>query len=370
MKTPAPHIPLPLPTLLAMAAAGLLSSATSFAVGPEPATAAPAMPPAAPSDHTTWTAYATQIEALASTGGGGYSYDLHRSGGTSVYLKLVHEGITIGAILPENSATSIEGETTSWNVARMLGFPKLSQPAAPITLKGRALASFRDQLASSSFRGQKEQNRKNVLQRIDANPDGIPVVFKQWLPIRPVGLDSLVNPGLSPNGRLRSDTALARFLRHDKPMPGLEPMSLKEVRDATAPEVELARQLSNILLADALVGQWDRFSGGNIHAYVLEGKLQLASLDNGGATVTSGNGFLTRFEESVTRFDAGTVDHLRAMRAFLKGEAAEFAGHTEVPAFLSALGFKERNHERFVARIHRVADHVEACVQREGGVFP
>ena len=73
-----------------------------------------------------------------------------------------------------------------------------------------------------------------------------------------------------------------RFLRATASQPSAERMLRFKGIPGEESELELARQFSTILLIDALVGQWDRFSGGNVQMIQAEaGRVQFVAYDNG-----------------------------------------------------------------------------------------
>lgn len=314
-----------------------------------------------------WKRFASDLETSSAAGSSAVEFELNRSGGTSVYMRIVQNGRPIGAVLPENSATSISGEFASYQLARLLGFPELSQPAELFQIRGDLLRKFERMLAGASFSGQKEANRKQVLARIKANPGGLAAVCKQWMPQKPIAIDSLVTGG-SPNGKLNTAHSLAKALLRTQPQPSSAGITLKELKVA-APASTLARQLSNILVVDALAGQWDRFSGGNLQAYADEKGVRLVALDNGGATLAGASSYHTLTKGWVTRFDPPTAEALVQLNEFLQGQRPQYQGHTEPGSLLAEIGVPSASQKRFLARMADFTAHVKQCIAQHGGVF-
>jgi len=308
---------------------------------------------------------ATELEKDLAAGGGHFVLAPRPGGGTSAYALVQTEGKTIGALIPENSATSITGEVTAWNLGRALGCAELFQPAVRVTLRGDGLAKFKQMMQGASYKGAREANRLSILARIARNPDSLPTVYKHWGASKPVDYSSIAVRG-APNGTLNTSDGIARFLRADSPQPGPKELT---IRGGNAAARDLARQLSNIFLVDALCGQWDRFSGGNLHILVENGRVRFISLDNGGAAIDGSMRYAELFKSWVTRFDASIAERIGALDA-LASDGREFLGFKSFNEFASAVGC-ETSGERagLTKRVRLVAAHVRASVSRSGGAF-
>jgi hypothetical protein len=159
---------------------------------------------------------------------------------------------------------------------------------------------------------------------------------------------------------------IARYLRHDAPQPAREMVALPQTK-LHGSAAALAKQLSNILLVDALAGQWDRFSGSNLHLVPTPNGAQFTAIDNGGADPANDQGYLDKFMHWVTRFDPVTVGHLLALDAFLKKRGA-FREFSSEKALEAALGFDDAQEwKAFKERVHRVAAHVRSI--KSGSTF-
>jgi hypothetical protein len=262
-----------------------------------------------------------------------------------VYVKVLKHGEVIGRFRPETDATSVRAEISTYNIGRALGCGELFQPAVPMELRGKGLATFRRLLEAAHFVDFRQDERNALLEAIESDPDILSGAFKPMTPAEAVKYRGAERP--------------------DAPQPGPQPVSLPSVGLRLAPAA-LARQLSDILLVDALAGQWDRFSGNNLHLLPGHGG-QFMAIDNGGADPLNDQGYLERFTRWVTRFDPPVVEQLAALDAFLRKKGS-FRGYTSERALAVALGIEDsKEWKGFKERVHRVNAHVH--VVRSGGLF-
>ena len=284
----------PPPNLKLLFSCCLFCSAISAAVLAQSGLPLDARPGSLPSSAELgrWFGFAEEVERGLSEGDPRFGLELKKSGeGSSAYAKVLFEGEVVGAFLSENPSTSVAGEIATFEIGRALGCGGLFQPAVNMELRGKGLAAFRRLMEEGVFVGEKELNRRQVLAEIESDPEVLHGVFKQWLPMKPIAYRSIELPDVPPNGALNESDPIARFLKRDAPQPGTELIELPGV-EGSAPACELARQLSDILLVDALAGEWDRFSGANLHVYVEGGLARLVALDNGGTSFTDDQGYL------------------------------------------------------------------------------
>jgi hypothetical protein len=305
--------------------------------------------------------FATHLETALESGDEHFKLVPKKTGGTSAYALVQTDDGIAGALLPENSATSIVGEVSSFNISRALGFGELEQPGVKLQLRGKGLAAFRSMLENARYSGPKEQNRLAILKQIKAcKEDGLACVYKEWGKVKPVEYSAIEAPG-SPNGRLNEKDRFAVFLKASAPQPSA---NLVKLANGTATEKELAVELSNILVVDALAGQWDRFSGGNLHLLREGDHVHFAALDNGGATLTESMRYLNLFKQWVMRFDATTAERVAAMDALVTN-GTPFLGFSDRDAFCHALGIDgKKDREAFFKRVHAVAAHVASSPGR------
>ncbi len=317
-----------------------------------------------------WFVFAKEVERGLRVGDPRFALELKKSGeGNSAYAKVRFKGEVVGAFLSENSSTSVVGEIATFEIGRALGCGGLFQPGVNMELRGKGLATFRRLLEAGEFVGEKELNRKQVLDEIASDPAVLHGVFKQWLPMTPVAYRSIERPDVPPNGALNESDPIARFLKRDAPQPGPGLIALPGV-EGRAPERELAGQLSDILLVDALAGEWDRFSGGNLHVYVEDGRARLVALDDGGADFKNDQGYLEKFKNWVTRFDPEVAANLFALEKFCDqpGDYG-FRGFRNATSLAGALNIDGAGEwDVFKQRVHKVAAHVRAA-EKAGGAF-
>jgi hypothetical protein len=185
----------------------------------------------------------------------------------------------------------------------------------------------------------------------------------------PVPYRSIELPDVPPNGALNESDPVARFLKRDAPQPGTDLLALPGV-GGSAPACELARQLSDILLVDALAGEWDRFSGDNLHVYVESGRARLVALDDGGASFKDDQGYLEKLQSWVTRFDPEVTANLFALEKFCGHPGGrEFRGFRDEASLAEALNIDgAAEWDTFKQRVRKVAAHVRAA-EKAGGVF-
>jgi hypothetical protein len=277
-------------------------------------------------------AIATEFEAFRALDLASPDVAFTRSkGGTSAYAVLNVGDRAVGAFLPPNSATAIDGEAGAYRLARILGVAESVQPAVLSSLQDEGLTKLRALFAQDPRTGAPAENIRKILARMDAQPGApLPGVLKYWNN-RPYDFDEVVR-----SGGLNPSSPFAQWIRSDGPQPS-EKLVTRTAgkKSGIATERALARELSTHLLIDALLGQWDRFSGGNLQIYVSSaGELHFALFDNGGTW--GGASYTQKTLRQVSRFDREAVARLREMQSFLAGRG-EFYGaknESELRAFL------------------------------------
>ena len=269
-----------------------------------------------------WFSLVKETEAGLERGDARYGFQMKKM---HVHAKVLRDGEVIGAFRSETSSTCVDGEIASFNIARVLGCGELFHPAAPIELRGKGLATLKQLMETARFPEFKEEDRQQVLEEIEQNPDGLRGDFRMVTPVDAEKCHAIEVPTQPPNGGLNEQDRVAVFLKCGSPQPGTAEIKLKGL-DCRAPAVSFARELSDILLVDALAGEWDRFSGGNLHVVVTKGRAHFLAVDNGGASFEDDQGYMELFKKWVTRFDRRVVTRLFALEAFLS------AGDKDKPA--------------------------------------
>ncbi len=319
-----------------------------------------------------WFSLVRDVEAGLENGAARFTFQMKKM---HVHAKVLRDETVVGALRTETSSTCVDGEIASFSLARVLGCGELFQPAAPFTLRGKGLATFQNLMVTARFPEAKERDRRQVLRDIADNPDGLRAGFRMATPLNAEKYFSIEDPALPPNGGLNEQDRVAVFLKCGSPQPGAAELKLKHL-DVRAPAVILARELSDILLVDALAGQWDRFSGGNLHVVVTDGRAHFLAVDNGGANFLDDQGNLARFKKTVTRFDRRVVERLFALEEFLAAtppvnraaKRKDFLGFTTEEALADAMSIAmPEDWESLRVRVREVAAHVRSI--GEGAYF-
>jgi hypothetical protein len=309
-----------------------------------------------------WFASAKEVEHGLRQGDVRFALEMKKA---HVYAKVLLSGEVVGRFRSETSATNITGEVVSFNLARALGCGELFQPAVKVELRGKALGTFRHLVEVAIFPERKQAERLEVLAELDRSPEVLPGLYKPMTPANAFKYHGAERVDEAPNGGLETSDVVAKFLQHDAPQPGREPIELPRLH-GHAPAAQLARELSDILLVDALAGQSDRFSGNNVHVRVEAERAQFMAIDNGGANLRNDQGYLEKFTHWVTRFDPTVTANLFALDAFLKKRGA-FRGFMHEHALAAALGIEDADDwKAFKERVRKVTAHVRAI---KGGAF-
>lgn len=276
-----------------------------------------------------------------------------KTGGTSIGFKVSRpDKRKSGLFLPENSATHLEGEVVSYRLSRFLGVSEIYNPVSYYTLGPNGIRRFSEMLRSNERNSSRRKNTKSIKNKIGASPQELLGVFKFRHKRESQPVDALARNGLN------TRHSFVAFLHGDGPMPAEQMRTFKGVipdkPDYPSPfekERILAAQFSTILVLDALCGQWDRFSGGNIEVYAhKDGRLQFIARDNGGANLnwgSAGRNWYRKYLRWVTRFDPNLIAELRLLHDFLSGSRTEYKGYLfkseleEDMGFISSRSFKE-----------------------------
>ncbi|WP_413290406.1 hypothetical protein [Bdellovibrio sp. HCB337] len=294
------------------------------------------------------------------------------SGGTSVYAVVKRGGKPLGAVLPDNAATKLSGEVLSFRLAQVFGIADIYQSGFYMLLEGKNLQAFQAIIPTTPLVGakyaNKELNRKAVLERIQKNPQGIDAIFKDWA-LKPSDYDAMVSPAantLNTKHALKgSSIPFAQFLSCKGPQPSAA--VAVSFNGGTSDELTAARELSTIFVVDALVQQWDRFSGGNLQTITVDGKTHFAAFDNGGTW--GGPKWTEKYTQIVSRFDANVVQKVQDMNQFLNEGGQSFLGFTTEEELIQALGIDKirGSFPRFKTALKTMAEHMK---KNQGCTFP
>ena len=283
-----------------------------------------------------------------------------------------HEGSTVGfhvsqpghrkagTFAPLARSNNLEAEVVSYRLARFLGVSNIYNPVTYYKLGPKASGRFKMMLRQRQESDpDRRANHDSAAAELNAHPGWIQGIYR----LRPRGSRYVAVSLATAEGHLNQSHPLAGFIRANGPLPADKPMSLAGVRGQrpgfpkpTEKESELARQLSNILLIDQLMGQWDRFFN-NLEAIGdASGRLQFLARDNGGATVDDWE-WHDLYERWLSRYDRGVIDRLRNLSAFLHGKDAQFSGFNSVETWKVAVGFsKDSSFNTFKRKLERLID--------------
>lgn len=313
------------------------------------------LPQAAP-----WTSMYQLSEEVATdlnTGGGKYFLEYKPKGGSShqTLVRRKADGYVLGIWSAPNHATYLLGEIFTFNISRLFERSQWSTPAVRMTLTGLG----REQAWNANQPEVKARacNREHILNYMQANPHYIVGVFKPFgVDVKPIDLPEIVDT-IATN-RLKTEHFLVRSLSRDNPQPQDRTVFLTEKSTLTfdsagsvaaSNEKQLAKQLSFMMLMDALSSQRDRFGpyGTNMQAMfnASKGSFTLTLIDNGG-TMDGAHGASMKYflgnagGPAVTRFERPIFDQVLAMDDFIKGKRSEFMGFKTVDQLKVALGYE------------------------------
>lgn len=286
-----------------------------------------------------------------------------KTSGTSIGFKIRKIGKRNKFVfLPENSATRLEGEIGYYRLSRILGVSQNFNPVGYYELGPQSIQKFGSMLRDESNR-HRRKNTEKIRAMISSNPNKMLGVIKFRSKRDSQSVNALIR-----GNRFNTQHSIAKLIQGSGPQPGDTLISIPGVRrekpehpHPQATELSLARQLSTIFVFDMLLGQWDRFSGGNIEAYAFkDGGAQFIGRDNGGSHLLWGDSWFDRYTRWVTRFDRDLVDQLQLLNDFLDGSVPTFKGYNHPQEFEDALGLQSsRSFAKFQGKLRRfVTEHV------------
>jgi len=252
----------------------------------------------------------------------------------------------LAVIKLDSRHSQASSEVFAWRMACYLGFSEILIPATKVSLEGGALIKLRHLFLNLSYEDpDKEKIRLKIVSNLNkASAESLVFsgVIKPWLTsfmfLQELG--TLENLAKSP---------VAQWLKKDGFPAGSDNYVLHQrtrlykpqgIHVGSISEIQLAIDLSNIMVLDALMGQSDRFAGANLHFWHDGGKrlelpaengtkvwdlgsVRLLALDNGLAfRGRDGNGLLdlqgtNEPGSRVERFDPSTVDKIRELGKIL-----------------------------------------------------
>lgn len=292
----------------------------------------------------------------------------YNPGTTSVGIEVRKDDKQLGKWKPQNSATDVESQVVSYHIGRYLGMSRMVIPSAYYTMKTGAIAQFKTMLNKQAHKGQLQQNKVKTLNAIAKNPNTLEGVFTTKSRNKAEAVDVVKASA----NTLNSAHPLVGFIKASGAMPSAEKkMSLKGVvmkeKDEKgkekvigtpeSTELKLARQLSQLMVLDILIGQWDRFSGGNLEATFDKktGEVWFYARDNGGAGM-NGTAQLKKYFGLVTRFDRAQIERVEQLLNELQADPAATATAIQLRSKPKSL----------IDRATALLNHVEAQIKAHG----
>jgi hypothetical protein len=276
-------------------------------------------------------------------------------------LKIDKNGKTVGSFIWRRSRGNSGNPNTEiayFNMARILGFENIVRPAVPFKIGPRAITEYEKLLKNDPINNQQRQdNRSATLEFIQTNPGEMRGGLKCKKPKSTEEYNEIVG-----NDGPNMDDPIMRLVQADQPMPAAEVTIKIKNKIYKASAVDTGRAWSNLMVLDAIFGQWDRFSQGNVTVVTENDTFALFSTDNGGADF--GQTWPERNVGWFSRYDANTVARLKQLSAFLEGQATEFGGYTDPKVFVVDLGlFQEDSPANYVKKLSRTCKLMLAAVQ-------
>ncbi len=283
------------------------------------------------------------------------------SGSTSINLKIQKIDPTDpkgyksrGSFVARNGAANPDTEIAYFQMSAIFGYDHIFRPAARYELGPRASASFRSLINNASIHGSARlENKASILKAIGSG-NALRGCVKAKKNDTATELTDIANSGAAPNGAPRSSHPVIASIQagNPKPQAGTQ-VTLKKgyVGDA----LELAREYSVIMTLDAIFGQWDRYSGGNVVIMKdKDGHAHFYATDNGGADVNKGTSWNEHNLAWFSRYDRKVVGRVKELYAFLNNPASGYLGYTSAERFLVDLGlYTQLDPGTYVERMKR-----------------
>lgn len=288
-----------------------------------------------------------------------YKFEYKKSS-TSIGLYITGPEGKVGKWVPTNESADPEAQVVSYRLGRFLQMSELTVPSAYYTLRGRALAEFRQKLNRQEKGKTRLLNQARILRELSKNP--YELLGALTAPVDQFEVETVVNAA---SNIINRQHPIATFIRADGPMPSAQKeisLTGKKTRSGIRPtntELALAREFSQIMVLDILTGQYDRWSGGNVEAVFREStgalRLHFIARDNGGAGMV-GTAAMKRYFGIVSRFDRAQIRLVNQLVENLRGNPAEVA---------RVLGMRS-NTKSLLARANALLAHVASLEGQYG----
>ena len=278
------------------------------------------------------------------------------SGSSSVNLKIQKIDPTeekgyksYGTFVAVNEAANPNSEIGSFNLAAIIGADSIYRPTIPYSLGTRAQTEFKKLMTTLPIKGSmRVANKNRILKSIEK---GLPLkgCIKAKKEDTEMATESMISKGWRGATSLNLNHPVMKLLQAGNSQPKKGDTILMRT-DYSGDALTLAREFSIILTIDAVFGQYDRYSGGNIvlmkdennsaHFYVT---------DNGGAEIVDSVPMTKKIVKTFSRYDKKSITKIREMYAFLQNPALGFLGYTDANKFVVDLGlYFDISPERYV----------------------
>jgi hypothetical protein len=316
-------------------------------------------------EHDKWQHMYDLAESIAddlNSGGGIYSLKIKDGAGGSSSQTYVMQGEKVlGLWSAPNHATYLLGEIFAFNLARVLERSSWSTPAVRMTLTGKGRDQAFDVTVNGVLPKGRRCNQKHQIEYMRQNQHYITGAFMYFVDgLKPKAASNLVDK--EHGSKLNSSHFLVEIISGREPVKNIPVYYKKsskrfytthpggsDVYEST--DLKLAKQLSFMMLVDALNSQRDRFGpyGSNMEVMINDNnkEVTLTLVDNGGISasyqLSSYKMFVGQYgsKTKVRVFEEEIYNKIQQLNNLLNGEVSvpmdNYRSETELK---QALGFE------------------------------
>ncbi|MFH1223288.1 MAG: hypothetical protein V1647_02970 [Pseudomonadota bacterium] len=275
--------------------------------------------------------------------------------GRSIIIKVMDDkGKKVAVFKPTSGSTFYKGEFTAYKLAEFVGIGELYPPTVIVFMTPSTQAKVKTMLDAVAYSvPKKEENRKILLEEINRNIEtgkDLYGALKTWITdiqfYKPLG--SKQGFKLHP---------VYKYIKVTSPRAPHKPYTIEQCTQLIEPKGcmsgtgyldQMTRDMSSIMLLDAVIGNSDRFPGGNLHFKVTGKTARLFSLDNGAVLKPNDFiGFEMLDEFGVSRFVKKHVDKLRQLKTMPKENV------------MKLLGFAPEDYEIFIINLNKTLEYID-----------
>ncbi|MEI6079739.1 MAG: hypothetical protein WCQ53_03770 [bacterium] len=256
--------------------------------------------------------------------------------GRSIILKIKDtQDNKLGVFKPTSGSTLHRGEYAMSKLGEMVGldlYPKAELKSLTPKTQKKVMALL-EWVRFDKYSSRKEQNRQIMMEELKKNIDddvALEGTFKPWYTNFQFYLPLGTVEGLKKH-------VVYKYMKASSVQPPHKRFLLKQCTQLLEPKGctsgythidDLAHDMSSIMLLDAVMGNNDRFPGGNVHFRIITGKdARLFSLDNGAVLKPKDKTALNILKDlGITRFVKQYVDRLYEIRNMDKKELRKDLG--------------------------------------------